>query len=72
MEDILDRILGFLPQRSVFWTALGTSLLVLGLQTLTQKLNEVVQLPYMKEENQRERQKILGQAKKNKLSKSNP
>lgn len=69
MENFLDYILGFLPQRSVFWMALSSALLVLAFQKGTQKLEELVKLPYMKEENQQQRQKITGQSGKGQQSK---
>ncbi|OLO39190.1 hypothetical protein BTR23_09035 [Alkalihalophilus pseudofirmus] len=64
MNEFLDSILGFLPQRAVFWTALGSALIVLLFQYVTQKLEKIVKLPYMEEENQKKRKIMLGQSSK--------
>jgi heme exporter protein D len=58
-DVLVDRLLGFMPQRSVFWSALGTFFLSLTIQYVHQWLQHVTALPWMEEKNQRERQKIL-------------
>ncbi|WP_025027596.1 hypothetical protein [Caldalkalibacillus mannanilyticus] len=57
--DLMDRVLGFMPQRSVFWFAVGTFLLSLLIQYLNHWLKKVTKLPWMLEENQRKREEIL-------------
>ncbi|KHF41396.1 hypothetical protein [Halalkalibacter okhensis] len=59
MEEILDRFFGFLPQRGVFWTAVGTSLFIVVFHYIISKINELLKLPWMKEENQQQRRQIL-------------
>ncbi|MDE5413379.1 hypothetical protein [Alkalihalobacterium chitinilyticum] len=70
MENFLDNVLGFLPQRSIVWSALGSALIVIAFQKGTQKLQEFVKLPYMEEENQQKRKEITGQSGIDQQSKS--
>jgi hypothetical protein len=63
MEEIIDRVFGFLPSRGVFWTAVGTMLLIFAFQYVSTKLNELLKLPWMKEENQKQRKQILQKTK---------
>jgi hypothetical protein len=59
MEDLLDRFLGFMPQRSVFWSAVSTTLVIIAVQYVYRWLHKITLLPWMREENQKNRQKIL-------------
>ncbi|MGO4887459.1 hypothetical protein ACJ2A9_06870 [Anaerobacillus sp. MEB173] len=59
MEEIISRILGFMPQRSVFWTAVLTSTIIIVTQYVHGLLNKLVILPWMKPENQKKRQQLL-------------
>ncbi len=70
MENFLDTVLGFLPQRSVFWMALGTSLTILLFQYITQKLVKITELPYMQRKNQLTRKKLQSQLQKSQQTKS--
>jgi hypothetical protein len=63
MEEIVDRILGFMPQRGVFWTAIGTMVFIYAFQYGITKINELLKLPWMKEENQKQRKQILKKEK---------
>jgi heme exporter protein D len=64
VQDLIERILGFMPQRSVFWSALGTSLIIIIAQTVYRWLHKLTILPWMREENQKNRQKILQEVNK--------
>jgi hypothetical protein len=64
VQDLIERILGFMPQKSVFWSALGTSLIIIIAQTVYRWLDKLTILPWMREENQKNRQKILQEVNK--------
>jgi hypothetical protein len=70
MEELIDRVFGFLPQRLVFWTGVATLLLILALQFVNRWLNQILMLPWMKEENQRQRKQLM-QSNKQDNNKSN-
>jgi uncharacterized membrane protein required for colicin V production len=68
MLEIFDRVLGFMPQRAVFWSALGTFLIAIMIQYLANWFESMTVLPWMREENQNNRKKIQQEAEKSKQS----
>lgn len=58
MSDLIDRILGFMPQRSIIWTAIGLTIFLLTVQRLSDWVTKKVQLPWMEEKNQQQRKAI--------------
>lgn len=68
MEEILNRVLGFMPARSVFWSALGTALFALAVQYGYGWLDRVTILPWRREENQKNRQRIQKETNKKETS----
>jgi hypothetical protein len=65
VEEILNRVLGFMPPRAVFWSALGTSLVALMFQYGYGWLDQITILPWRREENQEKRRKVLQEVEKN-------
>lgn len=57
-SDLLDRFLGFMPQRSVIWWATGSFVFSLILQYATYRIKKILILPWLKVENQNKRQKM--------------
>ncbi|WP_096200823.1 hypothetical protein [Bacillus sp. FJAT-45350] len=70
MATLFDTYLGFLPRHSVLWVSLGTALFVLVMQIIMQKLNKILELPYMKQKNQTERRKLMKEKQKAESSNS--
>lgn len=68
MQEIFDRVLGFMPQRGVFWSALVTFLIAIMIQYLANWFESMTILPWMREENQNNRKKIQQEAEKSKQS----
>jgi uncharacterized membrane protein required for colicin V production len=68
MQDIIDRVLGFMPQKAVFWSALGTFLLATTIRYLVNWFESMTVLPWMREDNQKKRKKIQQEAEKSKQS----
>jgi len=58
-QSLADRLLGFLPDSSVFWSALGTAFSVLLIQFVVRWVDRKTEQPWRKVENQRKRQQIL-------------
>ena len=56
---IADRLLGFLPQRLVFWLALGTASLTYFVQKASKWADEVTASQWRKKENQNKRQELI-------------
>ncbi|MFC0471104.1 hypothetical protein ACFFHM_11575 [Halalkalibacter kiskunsagensis] len=65
MEELIDRLFGFLPVKFTFWTGVATLLLILTIQFVNRWLNQILKLPWMKEENQRQRTKTMQSVKQN-------
>ncbi|WP_332630786.1 hypothetical protein [Halalkalibacter flavus] len=63
MEEIIDRIFGFMPEKGVLVTAIGTMVIIYAFQYGITKINELLKLPWMKEENQKQRKQILQKTK---------
>ncbi|OIJ21933.1 hypothetical protein BKP45_04440 [Anaerobacillus alkalidiazotrophicus] len=55
MNDLIDRILGFLPHRGIFWTAVALCIVMFITRSVTNWLVEKVKLPWMEEKNQKQR-----------------
>jgi hypothetical protein len=70
MEELIDRIFGFLPQRRVFWSGVGSLLLIFALQYINKWLHEIMMLPWMKEENQQKRKQLMQSTKQNNKNQS--
>jgi hypothetical protein len=68
VEEILNRVLGFMPPRAVFWTALGTALVALAFQYGYGWLDQITILPWRTEGNQEKRRKVLQGVEKKKTS----
>ncbi|UCZ53851.1 hypothetical protein LGQ02_03440 [Bacillus shivajii] len=56
---LMDRIFGFLPERSVFMFAVATAIIVLIVQAIVNKLNNVLETPWKREENLRKRKQLI-------------
>ncbi|WP_413379135.1 hypothetical protein [Alkalihalobacillus sp. 1P02AB] len=59
MEEVLERILGFLPTRSTVWGAVTISILIWAVQYLNQIVYRVFELPWQKKKNQEMRKAAL-------------
>lgn len=62
MSDVLDRILGFLPEMGILLFAVSMVISLLILQRVNDWVNEKLKLPYMEETNLQQR-KMLEQRK---------
>ena len=69
MAEIMDNLLGFLPPGGVFFGSAGVAIVILGFHYVNKWLNRILELPWMKEENQRKRKQVEQQA--NNQQKSN-
>ncbi|MDY7221827.1 hypothetical protein [Halalkalibacterium halodurans] len=63
MEELLDRVLGFLPERAVVYTAIGLFLILLFVEWFIHWLETQFALPWMKISNQRRRKEYLQENK---------
>jgi hypothetical protein len=63
MEDIIERILGFLPYRFTIWSAIIVSLFIWTSQYIFNVLSRVFMLPWQRKENQQKRSAILKEEK---------
>ncbi|MDQ0337899.1 hypothetical protein J2S00_000682 [Caldalkalibacillus uzonensis] len=59
LEELSNRILGFMPERSVLWSALGTFLISVTVQYTTKWLKNKAILPWMREDNLKRREEII-------------
>ncbi|WP_096435888.1 hypothetical protein [Alteribacter populi] len=64
----IDRIMGFMPQREVFWTALFTALLIIVSQYIYEWLVRITLQPWMYDHNQQKRKELIEKQKKNRES----
>lgn len=64
VSELMDRVLGFFPQRSIFWGAVGTVVGGIMIQYVINLFKSITILPWMREDNQEKRQKLLAQTKK--------
>ncbi len=58
MDDLLDRVLGFLPSRGSFWTAVGFVIFLFALQKVNDWVQKKIKLPWMEEKNQQQRKAL--------------
>lgn len=58
MEDLLDRVLGFLPRRGTFWTAVGYTIFLFAIQRTNDWVQKKIKLPWMEEKNQQLRKSM--------------
>ncbi|ARK32310.1 hypothetical protein [Halalkalibacter krulwichiae] len=63
MEEIIDRVLGFLPHRSTIWSAIILALSIGTAQYVYHTLSEIFLLPWQKQENQHMRKTNLSKEK---------
>ncbi|GAE37489.1 hypothetical protein [Halalkalibacter akibai] len=59
MQEFLDRVTGFLPPGTAFIYGAGIVIVILGGQYVTCLLQETLMLPWMKQENQLQRKRLL-------------
>ncbi|MDT8860871.1 hypothetical protein N0O92_11575 [Alkalihalobacillus sp. MEB130] len=59
MEEIIDNLFGFLPSRGVLWGGIGIVVFIYTIQLVDKVLKKLVELPWMKEENQQQRNELL-------------
>lgn len=59
MLELLDRLFGFMPNRSVLWTAILTTVLALTIQSTHNWFKSMAILPWQREDNQQKRLEIL-------------
>ncbi|WP_096187090.1 hypothetical protein [Evansella halocellulosilytica] len=64
-HSLIERIIGFLPQRSVLLFAFATGFTVLIIQSITNKCERLLELPWMKQENIEQRQQLIEQLDNN-------
>ena len=58
MDDFLDRVLGFLPSRGAFWTAVGFVIFMIALQRVNDWVQKKIKLPWMEKKNQQQRKAL--------------
>jgi hypothetical protein len=58
LEEFIDRVFGFLPQRTTVFIAVGLFIVIQIIQLLFKFLDEKLALPWMKEENQKQRKEV--------------
>jgi hypothetical protein len=63
MEDLIERILGFLPYRFTIWSALIVSVFIWISQYIFNVLSRIFMLPWQRKENQQKRSAILKEEK---------
>lgn len=59
MAQFLDRILGFMPNNSILWTAMLTTLFAFVVQSLHNWFQSMIILPWQRKSNQQRRMEIL-------------
>lgn len=59
MEEIMDRVLGFMPNRGLFWAAVSMLVFSISVLYVARWLESLLILPWMREENLKKRQKIM-------------
>lgn len=64
MGDLMDRFLGFMPYRGIFWTSLGLCIFMTVLQRLYDWVTNKIMLPWMEAENQQQRKTLEQHQKK--------
>jgi p-aminobenzoyl-glutamate transporter AbgT len=64
MQELMDRLLGFMPKHSVFWSATATFFLIFIIKYVVDWLIKMTRLPWMQEENQKRRQELIQSLKK--------
>lgn len=64
INELMDRFLGFMPKRSVLWSAIATFVLIILIQKLYQWVKKITSLPWMQEENQKKRQELVQNMRK--------
>jgi hypothetical protein len=63
MDELIDRLLGFLPHRSTFWSAIILAISIGTGQYVYHVLSRVFILPWQRKENQQMRKSNLKEEK---------
>ncbi|MDV2883640.1 hypothetical protein RYX45_00505 [Alkalihalophilus pseudofirmus] len=64
LKEFADRIIGFSPEGAVIWSAIGATILAALFQWGTTRYKKKVELPWMREENQKNKEQMINNFKK--------
>ncbi len=67
-EELLDRVMGFMPSRQVFWVAVFTMLFIVANQYIFEWLVRITRQPWMYEHNQKKRKELLEKQRNERVS----
>ncbi|MEC2073356.1 hypothetical protein [Alkalihalophilus marmarensis] len=64
LKEFADRIIGFSPEGAVIWSAISATILAALFQWGIRRYKKKVELPWMREENQKKKEQMINNFKK--------